>query len=258
MYTAPQRLELIGLRSLPLIREGDDLAGLVAAAAGAEGVRLADGDVLVVAQKIVSKAEGRAVRLADVVPGERARELAGRLGKDARLIELILREARAVLRVGREALIVEHRLGFVLANAGIDLSNANEDPADPHALLLPLDPDASAARLRAQLAALTGATLAVIVNDSLGRAWRLGTMGQALGVAGLAAYVDLRGRPDLFGRVLRSTEIGLADELAAAASLVMGQADERRPAVIVRGLPATAPHRGAQALIRPLDQDLFR
>lgn len=257
-YTAPARLELVALQTLPLIRPGDALGPLIAASLDREGLTLEPGDVLVVAQKIVSKAEGRSVALASITPSRRARSLAQRTGKDPRLIELILRESRSVLRIGREVLIVEHRSGFVLANAGIDQSNANEDGGDTHALLLPEDADASAERLRADLTALTGVAAAVLVVDSIGRAWRRGTTGQTLGAAGLPVVVDARGRRDLFGRALRATDIAVADELAAAASVLMGQANESRPVVLARGLAAADVGQTARVLQRDRREDLFR
>jgi coenzyme F420-0:L-glutamate ligase/coenzyme F420-1:gamma-L-glutamate ligase len=257
-HAAPARLELLALGTLPLVRAGDALAPLILAALQREGLTLQPGDVLVVAQKIVSKAEGRRVALAGITPSRRARALAQRTGKDPRLIELILRESREVLRVGREVLIVEHRSGFVLANAGIDQSNVNEGGDDAEALLLPEDADASAARLRTELAALTGVDAAVLVIDSIGRAWRRGTTGQTLGAAGLPVVVDARGRRDLFGRALRATDIAVADELAAAASLLMGQADESRPVVLARGLAAGDTGQTARVLQRDRREDLFR
>lgn len=257
-YTAPARLELIALSSLPLVGAGDALAPLLLGAMQREGVSLQAGDVVVLAQKIVSKAEGRRVALDGITPSRRARALAQRTGKDPRVIELILRESNEVLRVGREVLIVEQRSGFVLANAGIDQSNVNESGQDTHALLLPLDADASAAKLRAELQAATGVGCGVLIIDSIGRAWRRGTAGQTLGAAGLPVVVDARGRRDLYGRMLRATDIAVADELAAAASLLMGQADERRPAVIVRGFGAGDSGQNARTLQRRRDEDLFR
>lgn len=249
------------LSGVPAIRPGQDLARAAIAAVQASGLALTDGDVLVCAQKVVSKAEGRQVALADVTPGARALELAAKTGKDARLVELILSEAQEVLRTRPNLIIVRHRLGLVLANAGIDQSNvgAGEGYTDgAQALLLPVDPDASAARLRAALREATGKEVAVLVIDSLGRAWRMGTAGTAIGVAGMPALLDLRGRPDLNGRLLESSELGLADEVAAAASLAMGQAGEGRPLVLVRGLPAMGDPGTAADLIRPLQMDLFR
>lgn len=245
------RVELIAPEGLPRVAPGDDLAALIAP------LDLVDGDVVVVAQKIVSKAEGRLVRLADVTPSPRAHELAAITGKDAPYVELVLRESREVIRAVRGVLIVEDRRGFVMANAGIDQSNV--DGGDS-ALLLPADPDASARTLREALRERTGRDVGVVINDSWGRAWRVGTTGTAIGVAGLPGVVDLRGRPDLDGRTLRITEIGLADEIAAAASLLMGQSDEGRPVVIVRGLDVASMRRdgsGAE-LLRKRAQDLFR
>jgi coenzyme F420-0:L-glutamate ligase / coenzyme F420-1:gamma-L-glutamate ligase len=257
-YTAPSQLELVALRSLPMVKTGDELAPLIVTACQRQAWTLQHGDVLVVAQKIVSKSEGRLVRLADVTASARAIELAARTAKDPRLVELILSESKAVLRVGKEVIIVEHRLGFVLANAGVDQSNVNDSGADSTALLLPEDPDASAQGLQRGLLALTGRRVAVIINDSWGRAWRRGVVGHALGVAGLPALLDLRGRRDLHGRALRSTEVALADELAAAGSLLMGQANEGRPVVIARGLAPDLTSGQSRDLLRPPAEDLFR
>ncbi len=255
--TAAAELKLIALPGIPLVRAGDDLARLALDALARCGERLQDGDVLVVAQKIVSKSEGRLVRLASVVPSESALALARETGKDPRLVELILSESTEVVRHAREVVVVAHKLGFVMANAGIDQSNVDHDGGDA-ALLLPRDPDASCAALRRALRERTGADVGVIVNDSHGRAWRNGTVGVALGVAGLPALLDLRGRPDLFERKLRITEVGLADELAAAASLLMGQADEGRPVVLVRGAPYPRRDGSASELVRARERDLFR
>ena len=255
-----RRMTVLALAAMPLVRPGDDLATLTLGALAAGGERLADGDVLVLAQKIVSKAEGRIVDLATVVPGPRAVALAAETDKDARVVELVLRESRAVVRHRKGVLVVEHRSGVVLANAGIDASNVA--PADgeggERVLLLPADADAAAAALRARIRALTGADIAVVINDSLGRAWRNGTVGAALGSAGIDALKDLNGRPDLFGRPLKATQVGLADELAAAASLVMGQADEGRPVVLIRGAPYGPGEGAARDLVRDPAQDLFR
>ena len=255
------------LDGVPAIRPGDDLAQVALQAMAASGLDFADADILVLAQKIVSKAEGRQVTLADVTPGARAQELAEQTGKDARLVELILAESDAVMRVRQNLIIVRHRLGLVLANAGIDQSNVGlgaDYGEGAQALLLPLDPDGSAAALRAAIAMATGKQVAVLVIDSLGRAWRMGTTGTAIGAAGLPALLDLRGRPDLNGRLLESSELGLADELAAAASLAMGQADEACPMVLVRGLAIAADSLSDDAksgrasdLVRPPAMDLF-
>jgi coenzyme F420-0:L-glutamate ligase/coenzyme F420-1:gamma-L-glutamate ligase len=252
-----RELRLVALPGIPLVQPGDDLAAMIVDAAGRCGERLRDGDVLVVAQKIVSKAEGRLVRLSSVRPSDRARALAAETGKDARLVELVLRESEEVVRVAREVIIVAHRLGFVMANAGIDQSNVESGGGDA-VLLLPEDPDGSCARLRAALRGREGADVAVIVNDSHGRAWRNGSVGVALGAAGLPALIDLRGRRDLFDRTLRVTELGLADELASAASILMGQADEGRPVVLARGVPYERREGCARELVRPRELDLFR
>lgn len=249
-------IELLAIPHIPLIRPGDDLPGLILAAAGTAGIDWRDHDVLVVAQKIVSKAEGRLVHLPDVTPSPRALELAAVTGKDPRLVEVILGESAAVLRMRPGLLVVEHRLGFVCANAGVDQSNVMG--SDEWALLLPLAPDASARRLRDAVRAATGATIAVIISDSHGRAWRLGTVGVAIGVAGLHPLTDLRGQPDLAGRPLHITEVGTADEIAAAAGLLMGQAAEGTPVVRVRGAQFKAGEGRLREILRPREEDLFR
>jgi coenzyme F420-0:L-glutamate ligase / coenzyme F420-1:gamma-L-glutamate ligase len=239
-------LRVIPVRGLPELEEGDDLGALLAAAAAFEL-----GDVLVVAQKAVSKVEGRVVQLDDVEPSARARELAG--DEDARRIEVILRESREVVRARPPLVIAETRHGFVCASAGVDASNAK----GPGTLvLLPLDPDASAGRLRARLLELTGVELGVVVSDSFGRAWRRGTTDVALGVAGLPALLDMKGRRDSVGYELHATEIAVADEIAGAAELVMGKTDGV-PAAIVRGLALTGEGRGTD-LVMPRERDLFR
>jgi len=249
-----RELRLIALPGIPEVEAGADVARLLLEAVGRAREVLKAGDVVVVAQKIVSKAEGRLVRLETVTPSPRARELADATGKDPRLTELMLRESREVLRAKPNVLIVEHRLGLVMASAGIDESNV----PDGAALLLPEDPDASARRLREALTRATGADVGVVINDSFGRAWRNGVAGVAIGVAGLPALVDLRGRADRRGRLLRVTEVAAADEIAAAASLLMGQAAEGTPAVLVCGFPYARRDGSAAELIRPRAQDLFR
>ncbi|MDM8010860.1 MAG: coenzyme F420-0:L-glutamate ligase [Parasphingorhabdus sp.] len=241
---------------MPIVAPGDDLCRVVIDAVDAAEMVLQNGDVVVLAQKIVSKAEGRGVMLADVTPSPAAFKLAATTGKDPRLVELILSETDEVVRVRPNLIIVRHRLGLVLANAGIDQSNVGAEEG-AQALLLPVDPDASAAQLRAALHEATGRTVAVLIIDSLGRAWRMGTTGTAIGVAGLPALLDLRGQPDLNGRKLESSELGLADEIAAAASLMMGQAAEGTPIVVVRGLEYTADGSTARTLLRPREMDLF-
>lgn len=217
---------------------------------------LRDHDVVVLAQKIVSKSEGRIVSLAGVTPSARAVELGEKVLKDARLVELILQESTEVLRAVPNVLIVQHHLGFVMANAGIDHSNVEGD--EDQVLLLPADPDGSARKLRDRVKQIAGVDVGVIINDSWGRAWRMGTTGAAIGVAGLPALVDMRGLPDMNGRILRVTEVAHADEIAAAASMVMGQSNEGQPAVIVRGLGPPARDGNGQELVRPHKMDLFR
>jgi coenzyme F420-0:L-glutamate ligase/coenzyme F420-1:gamma-L-glutamate ligase len=251
------KLTLTPLRGVPLVQPGDDLAGLIVQALAASHETLQPRDVLVLAQKIVSKAEGRLVDLKTVTPSPRAIELASATAKDPRVVELILAESTEVVRQRPGAIIVSHKLGFVLANAGIDMSNVGAD-GDEHALLLPADPDRSCRELREQLRERTGVDVAVLVIDSFGRAWRNGTTGTAIGVSGFPALADLRGQPDLFGRPLQITEVGLADELAAAASLMMGQAAEGAPVVLARGVPYERRDSSVQELVRPKAQDLFR
>jgi coenzyme F420-0:L-glutamate ligase/coenzyme F420-1:gamma-L-glutamate ligase len=252
------QITLTALTGLPAIAAGAPLAELIFAAAQADGLQFQDHDILVVAQKIVSKVEGRLVRLQDVSPGARAQALAASTGKDPRLVELILSESRDIVRTRPGLIIVEHRLGFVMANAGIDASNVGRAPEEACVLLLPADPDASAARLRTAIRALSACDVGVVIADSFGRAWRIGTTGTALGVAGLPAVIDMRGKADRDGRTLQVTEIGAADEVAAAASLLMGQADESRPVVHLRGFPYPLREGSVRELLRPRDQDMFR
>ncbi len=253
-------LTLTPIPGIPMVQPGDNLSELILIGLNRKAIRLESGDILVLAQKIVSKTEGRLVNLAQVVPSERALKLAAEADKDPRLMELVLRESRDVLRVRPGSVIVEHHLGFVCANAGIDHSNvAGEGTAQEEwVLLLPADPDASACRLRGQLEALSGCRLGVMIIDSHGRAWRLGVVGIVIGLSGLPALVDLRGQPDLTGYTLRHTTIGAADELAAGASLVMGQAAEGTPVVHVRGFPYALRDGSLKELLRPREQDLFR
>jgi coenzyme F420-0:L-glutamate ligase/coenzyme F420-1:gamma-L-glutamate ligase len=246
------------LEGLPEIERGASLASLLMQAIGRSGLALQSGDVLVVAQKIISKAEGRLVALRDVAPSARAIDIARTVDKDPRFVELALRESREVVRAKRNVLIMEHRLGFVMANAGIDRSNIVLPDGEACALLLPEDPDRSADRLRAALREGSGADVAVIINDSFGRAWRNGVAGVVIGVSGIPALVDIRGKPDRQGRSLEVTQVAAADELAAAASLVMGQANESVPAVLVRGFPYAAREGSARELVRPRSEDLFR
>jgi coenzyme F420-0:L-glutamate ligase / coenzyme F420-1:gamma-L-glutamate ligase len=251
-------VRITALPDFPLVAAGDDLAVMTVEALARGALQLRADDVLVFAQKVISKAEGRRVDLATVTPGDRALSVAQTVQKDPRLVELILRESRRIVRAAKDVLIVEHRLGLIMANAGIDQSNVADSATGEFALLLPEDPDSSAARLRERLRAMTGCTPGVVISDSFGRPWRVGTVGVAIGCAGVPATLDLRGRTDMFGRPLRVTIVGHADEVASAASIVMGQASEARPVVLVRGLTSRAPAQPAAALIRPQQQDLFR
>ncbi len=251
-------LTLTALEGIPEVTAGADLAALLGDALVAAGCVPRAADVLVVAQKIVSKAEGRFVRLTGITPGSRAQELARLTGKDARLIELVLSESTEVLRARRDVLIVRHRLGFVMANAGIDRSNVPGAAGEAQVLLLPVDPDGSATRLRAALGTRFPAAPALIISDSFGRPWRRGTVNVALGAAGIASLLNRRGERDRLGRALEVTEVALADALAAAAGLLMGEAAEGRPAVLVRGLAPAAAANPAATLLRPLAEDLFR
>lgn len=250
------QFQAIALPGIPLIEPGQDLAALTMAALDEAGIVLQDGDVLVYASKIISKAEGRIRRLSAVAPAPASREIAAACGKDPRLVELILSESNQVLRTREGLIVVEHRLGFICANAGIDHSNASDDP--DIVLLLPADPDRSARELRTALKELSGADVAIVINDSHGRAWRLGTVGVAIGVAGLLPLSDRRGAPDLFGHTLEVTVLGTADELAAAASLLQGGAAESSPIVHLRGVPYQAGEGRLPEMLRPPEIDMFR
>jgi coenzyme F420-0:L-glutamate ligase/coenzyme F420-1:gamma-L-glutamate ligase len=253
-------LTLTPVHHIPLIRQGDDLAEFVVNALEKSNLQLEHNDILVFAQKIVSKAEGRAVNLVTVRPSPRARELAQQTEKDPRLVELILCESNEVLRTRIGTIVVEHKLGFVCANAGIDHSNVAGagDSTEEWVLLLPQAPDRSAQKLREAIQLKTGKRIGILIIDSHGRAWRNGTVGVAIGIAGLPGLEDLRGKRDLFDFTLRITQVGAADELAAAASLVMGQAAEGTPVIHVRGFPYPLRDGSLKELIRPKDQDLFR
>ena len=256
MVDTPQQLVISPLKGIPLVREGDDLAALLEGALARSDLSLQAGDVLVVAQKIVSKSEGRVVRLRDVQPTARAVELAERTDKDPRMVQLILDESIEVVRAVPGVLIVRHRLGIIGANAGIDQSNIDHQGGEC-ALLLPVDPDCSAARLRDTLQEHTGKKLGIIISDSMNRPWRLGTMGQAIGSAGILVLDDRRGQQDLFGRELQVTMTNRADSIAAAALLVMGETTECVPAALVRGFPPEENQQAARNSIRPAVEDLF-
>jgi coenzyme F420-0:L-glutamate ligase/coenzyme F420-1:gamma-L-glutamate ligase len=253
-------LTLTSLKNIPLIRQGDPLADILLNSLKETDLALQDDDIVVLAQKIVSKTEGRMVNLTQVTPSARAIELAPQIDKDPRLIELILQESNEVLRVRKGVIVVEHKLGFVCANAGIDHSNVmgEGNTNEEFVLLLPEDPDASARKLREEIKQKTGKSIGVMIIDSHGRAWRNGTVGICIGISGIPALVDERGWTDLFGYTLKATIVGVADELAAAASLVMGQAAEGTPAVHVRGFPYPLGEGSLKDLIRPKDMDMFR
>ena len=255
-----RQLTFTALPGMPNVLPGDNLAQLILDALERAGLDLFPGDVLIVTQKIVSKVEQRQVSLGQVEPSERATELAAKTGKDPRLVELILRESRRVLRTRQDLIIVEHRLGFICANAGIDHSNVQDPPeeTDVSVLLLPEDPDASAAGILEGIQAATGVRPGVLIIDSHGRAWRMGTVGITIGAASFPMLVDLRGQPDITGRPLTVTQIGLGDEIAAGASALMGQAAERTPVVHLRGLPYPLREGNLGEILRPEAEDLFR
>jgi coenzyme F420-0:L-glutamate ligase / coenzyme F420-1:gamma-L-glutamate ligase len=254
----PQTISIHPLLGIPLINKGDHLCQLILDAIEANKLILKDGSILVLAQKIVSKAEDRFVNLKTVKPTALAIDYSVKTDKDPRLVELILQESKSVIRHRKGVLVVENHQGLIMANAGIDHSNVEQDPENDWVLLLPENPDKSAASLHNELLRKTGCKIGVIINDSIGRAWRNGTIGTAIGVAGLSSIVDLRGRADLFGNQLRVSEEAIADELASAASLIQGQADEGLPVVFIEGYRTSSQHIPASELIRPEEKDLFR
>jgi coenzyme F420-0:L-glutamate ligase / coenzyme F420-1:gamma-L-glutamate ligase len=253
-------LILTPLPNIPIVQIEDDLSDIIVRGLTQANIILQDGDILVLAQKVISKAEGRWVNLALVQPSERSIVLAQKIEKDPRLVELILRESNQVVRTRPGTIIVEHRLGFICANAGIDHSNVagNGDENEEWILLLPENPDGSAREIQKKLEEKSGAQLGVMIIDSHGRAWREGVVGVAIGLSGMPGVVDMRGKSDLFGYKLKITTIGVADELAAAASLVMGQANEATPIVHVHGFPYPLRDGSLNELLRPKSQDLFR
>ncbi len=252
------QVTLIAIPNIPLVKPGDDLTELILTGLFSADLSLEDGDILVIAQKIVSKAEGRMVRLRDVEPSPQAREIGQAIQKDPRAVEVVLRDSNEIIRARGGVLIVEQRLGFICANAGVDRSNVPPANGDDVVTLLPADPDATAQAIRSRFQERTGKSIGVIINDSHGRPWRRGTVGVAIGVAGIEAVEDLRGQPDLFGYRLRHTEVGLADQIASAASLLMGQADEGRPVILARGVPHRPGKGSARDILRPRETDLFR
>jgi coenzyme F420-0:L-glutamate ligase/coenzyme F420-1:gamma-L-glutamate ligase len=252
------QINIIALKGVPLVHPGDDLVKIIINALTLSNQCLKNDDVLVIAQKIISKAEGRIIALGTVSPSERAKKLAVKLGKDPRQIELVLQESREIVRSKPGVVIVEQNLGLVMANAGIDRSNVVQQSDEEYVLLLPIDPDASSNRLRDKINKRLGVKVGIIINDSIGRAWRIGTTGHAIGVAGLPAVIDLRGEKDMFGKELLVSEQAVADELASAASLLQGQASEALPIVVIRGFKSNATNQTAKALIRERDMDMFR
>ncbi|MBI4317929.1 MAG: coenzyme F420-0:L-glutamate ligase [Chloroflexi bacterium] len=253
-----KEVRLIALAGLPLVAPGDDLVGIICDGLVANEIAIEDGDVLVIAQKIISKAEGRVVRLDEVTPSSTALDLAATTRKDPRLVQVILEESSRVVRAVNEVFIVEQRLGCVCANAGVDRSNVGPE-AENAVALLPLDPDASADRIRSGIEERTGTKVAVIINDSHGRPFREGAVGVALGVSGIAPIADKRGATDLFGYRMRTSTVAIADEIASAASMLMGQTDEGLPVVLIRGLGrAIVSNATSHDLLRAPEKDLFR
>lgn len=252
-------LILSPLRDIPLIKPGDNLADIILAAMTNSGIKLEDGDIFIVAQKVVSKAENRFINLIDITPSKQAIDLANKTEKDPRFVEMILQESKEVLRYRAGTIIVEHRLGFICANAGIDHSNVAEAvTGEEWVLLLPLEPDISAERIRMQIELATGIKVGVLIIDSHGRAWRMGVVGITIGISNVPGLVDFRGKTDLFDFTLNVTQVAAADELAAAASLMMGQAAERTPVIHARGFPYSLRNSSLTELLRPEEQDLFR
>lgn len=246
------------LPDIPLVQPGDDICAIIKAGLTEAAIVLQSGDVIVIAQKIISKSENRYVDLAELVPSTQAQELAIVTGKDARHIEAVLSESTEVLRAKKNVMIVAHRLGYVMANAGIDESNIAHIGGPGQVLLLPFDPDKTCGEIKTTLDHEFSVSVGIIINDSFGRAWRNGVVGVALGAAGISSLQNLIGSPDLFGRVMKVTEVAIGDELAAAASLAMGQGAEGTPIVHVRGFRNIAPENDASSLIRPKQMDMFR
>ncbi len=249
------RIEIETLTGFPEVSRGDDIVRLIENSSRVNGISYRDGDILIIAQKIISKAEGRLIDLSNIKPSLQAENLAATTNKDPRLVELILSESDGVVRQRHNVLIVIHKLGLVHANAGIDQSNI---AGNDQALLLPIAPDESAARIRAGLEEIYAVRLGIIIADSVGRAWRLGTVGIAIGASGAEVFQDLKGQPDRYGRDLQTTEVGMGDQLAAAASLIMGQAAEGTPVALIRGLDLLSDEQKASDLLRPAAEDLFR
>tara|TARA_Y100001960_G_scaffold42104_1_gene41330 strand:+ start:1073 stop:1837 length:765 start_codon:yes stop_codon:yes gene_type:complete len=251
-------LEFIAVEGIPLIKEGDNLVEVILLALEKNNISLNNNDILVIAQKVVSKSEGRYAYLNEIDPSEKAIELSKELDKDPRLVQLILNESNEVIRYRKGVIVVENKLGLIHANAGIDRSNIESEKDNPRVLLLPKDPDKSSLRIRKEIFNQSNKDIGVIINDSSGRAWRNGIVGIAIGSSGADVLTDLRGKTDLFGNMLQVTEVGIADEIASAASLLMGQGKEGLPVIIVKGFSKSTDKNGAKALIRKASEDLFR
>jgi len=253
-----KKIELIALEDIPLINQGDNLVEIILKALKKNKVSLNDGDILVIAQKIISKSEGRYAFLNEISPSQEAKDLANKTDKDPRLVQLILNESKEVIRYRKGVIVVENNLGLIHANAGIDRSNLESDNENPRVLLLPVDPDKSATEIQMEVLKQTEIKIGVIINDSSGRAWRNGIVGIAIGSSGAEVLSDLRGESDLFGNTLEVTEVGIADEIASAASLLMGQGKEGLPVILVKGMKESSDMNNAKALIRKASEDLFR
>ena len=258
MVKVPKSINLTAVDNIPLVSPNDNIAKIIFSAVKTEKIKVEEGDIFVIAQKIVSKAENRYEFLNKIIPSKESIDLAKKTDKDARLVELILRESKKVVRYRKGVIVVEHKLGFIHANAGIDRSNIDTDSTNPKVLLLPENPDRSASNLKKDLSRLFNRSVGVIINDSAGRAWRNGIVGIGIGSSGVTVLSDLRGKKDLYERTLEITEVGMTDELASAASILMGQANEGLPVIIVNGLIPSQDNRGANALIRSEKDDLFR
>ena len=253
-----KNLELLAIENIPLIEPGDDLVSILIQTIKEEKIKLRRGDILVNAQKVVSKSENRYVYLNDETPSSEAIRIAKNSDKDPKLVQLILNESIKVIRQGRGVIVVENKLGFIHANAGIDKSNIESDTDNPKVLLLPKDPDNSALKIKEEIFRQTELKVGIIINDSSGRAWRKGIVGIAIGSSGVEVLLNLRGQKDLYGNALEITEVGRVDEIASAASLLMGQANEGLPVIIVRGIPETSKVNNVKSILRDKSEDLFR
>ena len=253
-----KNLELLAIENIPLIEPGDDLVSILIQTIKEEKIKLRRGDILVIAQKVVSKSENRYAYLNDVAPSSEAIRIAKNSDKDPKLVQLILNESVKVIRQGRGVIVVENKLGFIHANAGIDKSNIESDTDNPKVLLLPKDPDNSALKIKEEIFRQTKLKVGIIINDGSGRAWRKGIVGIAIGSSGVEVLLNLRGQKDLYGNALEITEVGRVDEIASAASLLMGQANEGLPVILVRGIPETSKVNNVKSILRDKSEDLFR